>query len=105
MGGLCKQSLDHPVLGLPWQKKKKKALLGPRSRLQVGAQGVLPTGAEHSADRPRLESSLLQSKRDGRAVWRLAGRSLGVWESSLGAGPQGPMPLQKTSQPGLPSQG
>ena len=38
--------------------------------------------------------ALLQSKRDGRAVWRLAGRSLGVWEPSLGSGPQGPMPLQ-----------
>ena len=84
----------------------KKASLGPRSRLQVGAQGVLPAGAEHSTDWPRLESSLLYSKHDGRAVWRLAGCSLGVWEPSLGAGTQWPLPLQndlpaRASQPGV----
>ena len=71
----------------------KKASLGPRSGLQVGTQGVLPAGAKHSADRPMLENSLLQSKHDGTAMWRLPGRSLGVWEPSLGAGPQGPMTL------------
>ena len=71
----------------------KKASLGPRSGLQVGTQGVLPTGAKHSADRPKLASSLLQSKHDGTAMWRLPGRSLGVWEPSLSTGPQGPLPL------------
>ena len=32
----------------------------PSPGLHVGAQGVLPTGAEQRADRPRLASSLLQ---------------------------------------------
>ena len=90
-GGLCQQLLGCPPLGLPGQKLPVGA---PRPRLQVGTQGVLHAGAEHSADRPRLKSSLLQSKHDGRVVWRLAGCSLEVWEPSLGAGPQGPMPLQ-----------
>ena len=56
------------------------------------------------ADRHRLTSFLLQRKRDGTAVWRLPWLSLGVWEPSLGAGPQGSLPLKNdlpasTSQP------
>ena len=46
-------------------------VLALRPRIQVGAQGVLPTGSEHGADRLRLTSSLLQSKHDGTAEWRL----------------------------------
>ena len=46
-------------------------ILTPRPRLQLGAQGVLPTVSEHSAERPRLVSSLLQSKRDRTSLWRL----------------------------------
>ena len=102
-GGLRKQLLDHPALGL---SRRKMPVGAPRPVLQVGAQGVLPAGAEHGADRPRLASSLPQSKSEGTAVWRLPGRSLGVWEPSLGAGPQGPSPLQNdlpasTSQLGV----
>ena len=103
MGGLCKQLLGHPALGL---SRRKMPVWAPRPGLQAGAQGVLPAGAKHGADRPRLGSSLPQSKREGTAVWRLPGRSLGVWDPSLGTGPQGPSPLQNdlpasTSQPGV----
>ena len=68
MGSLCKQSLGRPALGFPG---KKMPVLALRPRIQVGAQGVLPTGSEHGADRLRLTSSLLQSKHDGTAEWRL----------------------------------
>ena len=83
------------VAGLPCVRapQGKKASLGPRTGLQVGTQAVLPAGAKHSADRPKLTSSFLQSKRDGTAMWRLPGRSLGVWEPSLSTAPQGPLPL------------
>ena len=82
--------LGRPALGLPGQKMQIGA---PRPGLQMGAQGVLLAVAEHGADRPRLVSSLLQSKRDRTAVWGLPGRSLGVWEPSPGTVPQGPVPL------------
>ena len=65
MGGLRKQLLDHPALGL---SRRKMPVGAPRPGLQVGAQGVLPAGAKHGADRPRLASSLPQSKREGTAV-------------------------------------
>ena len=39
----------------------------PRPGLQVGAQDILPTGAEQGADRPRLRSSLLKGKCNGTA--------------------------------------
>ena len=90
-GGLCKQLLGRPVLGL---SRRKMPVGAPRPGLQVGAQGVLPGGAEHGAEKPRLASSLPQSKCEGTALWRLPGCSLGVWEPSLGAGPQGPLALQ-----------
>ena len=66
----------------------------------------MPTGAKHSTDKPKLASSLLQSKRDRTAVWRLPGRSLGVWEPSLSTESQAPLPLQNdlpasASQAGL----
>ena len=89
-GSLWKQMLGHPALGFPGQKMPIGA---PRSRLQVGARSVLPAVDERGADRPRLSSSLLQSKRDGTAMWGLPGCSLGVWEPSPGAVPQGPLPL------------
>ena len=85
----------------------KNASWAPRPGLLVVDQGVLPAGAEQGIDRrPRLASSLLQRKREGTAVWRLPLCSLGVWEPSLGMGPQGPFSLQNdlpasTSQPGL----
>ena len=86
---LCKQLLGHPALGLPGRKMQFGA---SRRRLQVGAQGVLPAGAQHGADRPRLVSSLLQCEHDGTAVWRLPGHSQVLWEPSLVPGPQGPFP-------------
>ena len=46
-------------------------ILTPRPRLQLGAQGVLPAASEHSAERPRFTSSLLQSNRDRTSLWRL----------------------------------
>ena len=103
MGSLCKQLLGRPPLGFPG---KKMPVLALRPRIQVGAQGVLPTGSEHGADRLRLTSSLLQSKHDGTAEWRLPWHLLGVWEPSLGAEPQGPLPLKNdlpasTSQLGV----
>lgn len=52
-------------VGAPWEKT---AILAPRPEIQVGSQGVLPAGPKHGADRPRLTSSLLQSKRDRTAV-------------------------------------
>ena len=67
-GCIFKQMLDHPTLGLPWRKIR---VLAPRPDVQVGAQGVLPSGSENIADRPRLMGSLLQRIRDGRVVWRL----------------------------------
>ena len=84
----------------------KNASWAPRPGLLVVDQGVLPAGAELGIDRPRLASSLLQRKHEGTAVWRLPLCSLGVWEPSLGMGPQGPFSLQNdlpasTSQPGL----
>ena len=72
---------------------QKMPIGAPRSRLQVGARSVLPAVDERGADRPRLASSLLQSKRDGTAMWGLPGRPLGVWEPSPGVVPQGPLPL------------
>ena len=60
-GCLCKQLLSHPTLGLPGRNTRISA---PRPGNQVGAQGVLPAGSEHGADRLRLTSSLLQGKRD-----------------------------------------
>ena len=80
-----------PPVRASWEKNSSSA---PRPGFQVGAQGVLSARAEHGADRPRLASSLLQSKRGGKAVWKLPGRSLGVWKPSLAAGTQGPLPLQ-----------
>ena len=49
----------------------------PRYGIQVSTQGVLPTGSEPGADRPRLSSSLLQRKRDRTAMQRLSVHSLG----------------------------
>ncbi|CAN0563642.1 unnamed protein product, partial [Rangifer tarandus platyrhynchus] len=46
-----------PCIRAPLAKKSQFA-----PQVQAGAQGVLPAEAEHSADQPRLESSLLQSK-------------------------------------------
>ena len=68
MEALCKQLLGHPALGLPGRKMQFGA---SRRRLQVGAQGVLPAGAQHGADRPRLVSSLLQGQRGCGLHWAL----------------------------------
>ena len=86
---LCKQLLGHSALGLP---RRKMQFGASRPGLQVGAQGVLPSGAQHGADRPRLVSSLLQCEHDGTAMWTLPGHSLVLWEPSLVPGPQGPFP-------------
>ena len=86
---LCKQLLGHSALGLP---RRKMQFGASRPGLQVGAQGVLPAGAQHGADRPRLVSALLQCEHDGTAMWTLPGHSLVLWEPSLFPGPQGPFP-------------
>ena len=81
----------------------KNASSTPRPSFQVGAQGVLPTRAEHGADMPRLASSLLQSKRDGKALWKLPGRSLGVWKPFLPRGHKGHCHCKVTFPKALPS--
>ena len=81
MGGLCKQLLGCPALGLPCRKKTVWAP-GPGSRW--APRVFCPQ--ELSTVQIGLGSRALSCRaRDGAAVWRLAVRSLGVWEPSLGA--------------------
>ena len=70
----------------------------PRPSIHVDTQGVFPTRSKNVPDRPRLTSFLLQRKRDGTDIWSLLWHSLGVWKPSLGAGTQGPLPLENDLQ-------
>ena len=102
MGGLCKQLLGCPALGLLCRKKPVWSP-GPGSRWAPKVFCL----QEPSTVQIGLGSRALSCRaRDGTAVWRLAGCSLGVWEPSLSVGPQGPMTLQNdlpasTSQLGV----
>ena len=66
----------------------------------MDAQGVFPAGSKNVPDTPRLVSSLLHRKHEGTEVWRLLSWSLGVWEPSLSAETQKPMPLKNDLQAG-----
>ena len=101
MGGLCKQLLDRPALGLPC---RKKPVCTPGSGSRWAPRVFCPQ--ELSTVQTGLGSRALSCRaHDGTAVWRLAGRSLGVWEPSLGAGPQGPMSLQNDLPASAPQLG